>query len=483
MALPNQAGQEAPESITFGSFDGYKNTVSRERLGPRDLAVAMNIDLDDDGQPHRRRGRTQVASGNFHSLFNADDGTVYGVKNGDLGIIRPDYSFDVLVANATGTFEAGSPQIAWWQIGDAIYFTSPAGAGIISHQTGVVTDWGPAEPFFLSPVVNPSPTLPAIRVKLLGAPPLASDIAYYNGRLYLAAGRFLWATEFQLYDLVDKTRGYIQFENIITMVGVVSDGLYIGTTEGVWFLGGGSFETLKRVRVMDNGVIPGSMTYVPGELANPNIKGTSPPQPMDVSVMFMTTRGYCVGQDSGRCTNMTEATVFFPNAKRAASFYRRQDGMNHYVVALDSQGDPNNAARFGDFVDAEIIRNVGFNPSITGGAPPAVAPIPPVNIDLVNATLAVNLAAPGSPATIAETGTVAHPVITLTIPGATAQTISFTFSSALAVWTVTHNLNRFPSVTVVDSAGDEIYANVDYVDANNLTVTFATPTTGTVYLN
>lgn len=371
MGLPNQAGEAAPESITFGSFDGYKNTVDRERLGPRDLAVARNIDLDDDGQAHRRRGRTQVASGNFHSLFNADDGTVYGVRNGDLGIIRSDYSFDALMVSFVGSYESGQQQLAYWQIGDAIYLTSPAGAGIISHRTGVVSNWGPAEPFFLSPAVNPSPTLPAIRVKLLGAPPLASDTAYYNGRLYLASDCFLWATEFQLYNLVDKTRGYIQFENTITMVGVVSDGLYVGTTEGVWFLGGGSFEQLRRVRVMDNGVLPGSMVYVPGELANPNIKGTAPPQPMDVSVMFMTTRGYCVGQDGGRCINMTEATVFFPNAKRAAAFYRRQDGMNHYVVALDSEGGPKNAARFGDFVDAEIIRNVGFNPTIVGSAPPA----------------------------------------------------------------------------------------------------------------
>jgi hypothetical protein len=358
---PNQPPPEPqgqPESIIFSRFEGLKNVVDRERLSPRDLAQAINIDLDDDGQPHRRRGSTLVASGSFHSLWEADDGTVYGVKDGDLGIINPDYSFVTLLMGVGGGYSTGTTNIVYWQIADEIYFTCTSCSGIITHSTGQVNDWGPAQNFWLSPVVNPTSTLPAIRGKLLGAPPLASCLAYYNGRLYLAAGKMLWVTEFQLYNFVDKTRGFIQFENDITMVGVVTDGLYVGTDEGVWFLQGGSFETLRRSRVMDSPVLPGSMVYVPAELANPPDVGLSyrPNPAMQVSIAFMTTRGFCVGEDGGKCANLTEAKVFFPVGKRAAAFFRRQDGMNQYVVSLDAEGGPVNGARFGDYVDAEIIR-------------------------------------------------------------------------------------------------------------------------------
>ena len=52
-----------------------------------------------------------------------------------------------------------------------------------------------------------------------------------------------------------------------------------------------------------------------------------------------------------------------------------------------------------------------------------------------------------------------------------------------AVWTVVHNLGKFPSVSVVDSGGTELLANVVYIDANNLTLTFGAPTSGKAYMN
>lgn len=356
--MPAETPQGIPESITFGKFEGLNNVIARERLSPSDLAVAVNIDLDDDGQARRRRGRTKVASGNFHSLFQSSDGTVYVVKDGDLGIIEPDYYFTLLASGVGGDPEGGDSNLAYWQIGDQIYFTAPYSSGIITHSTGVVDDWGPSQSFWYSPVVNPSATLPAIKGKLYGGPPRASYLAYYNGRLYLAAGKMLWATVHLLYNLVDKTRGFIQFEDEITMVAAVTDGLYVGTVEGLWFLQGGSFDKLKRTRVMDSPVIPGSAVLVPVELANPPKVGLDRREnpEMQVSVVFMTTRGICVGEDGGKAVNLTESKMFFPVARRAKAFWRRQDGVNQYIACLDAAGAPVNGARTGPYVDAGIIR-------------------------------------------------------------------------------------------------------------------------------
>ena len=56
------------------------------------------------------------------------------------------------------------------------------------------------------------------------------------------------------------------------------------------------------------------------------------------------------------------------------------------------------------------------------------------------------------------------------------------FTSAAQV-TVTHGLGKYPSVTVIDSAGDEVEGDVLYLSASALVVSFSAPFSGTVYCN
>lgn len=62
----------------------------------------------------------------------------------------------------------------------------------------------------------------------------------------------------------------------------------------------------------------------------------------------------------------------------------------------------------------------------------------------------------------------------------------FTFRHAqaapLAVWTIAHGLDAFPAVTVVDAANAELTGQVDYVDSDNLTITFGAPVSGVALL-
>lgn len=59
----------------------------------------------------------------------------------------------------------------------------------------------------------------------------------------------------------------------------------------------------------------------------------------------------------------------------------------------------------------------------------------------------------------------------------------FEQGTASNVWTITHNLNKKPSVTVVDSADNVFYPAVQYIDLNTLVVTMNGATTGKAYLN
>jgi hypothetical protein len=50
-------------------------------------------------------------------------------------------------------------------------------------------------------------------------------------------------------------------------------------------------------------------------------------------------------------------------------------------------------------------------------------------------------------------------------------------------YTVTHNLNKFPSVTTVDSAGSHLIGNVQHINNNSFNVTFSATFYGKVYSN
>lgn len=66
---------------------------------------------------------------------------------------------------------------------------------------------------------------------------------------------------------------------------------------------------------------------------------------------------------------------------------------------------------------------------------------------------------------------------------ATDKHFEFTQSSPASVWTIAHNLNKHPSVSVVDSAGTQVIGDVQHTDDDNLTITFINQFSGKAYLN
>lgn len=54
---------------------------------------------------------------------------------------------------------------------------------------------------------------------------------------------------------------------------------------------------------------------------------------------------------------------------------------------------------------------------------------------------------------------------------------------AATTWTITHNLNKFPSVTVVDSGGANIMCKITYINSNQCELKFNAAFKGKAYLN
>lgn len=63
------------------------------------------------------------------------------------------------------------------------------------------------------------------------------------------------------------------------------------------------------------------------------------------------------------------------------------------------------------------------------------------------------------------------------------KTFIFTQGVPATVWNIQHNLNKFPSVSVVDTSNTNVFSQVDYVDSNNLTITNTAQFAGKAYLN
>lgn len=338
--------EDLPESIVLGAFGGIKNTVSRERLQPADLMTARNVDIDDAGQARRRRGYAAMAAGSFHSLKNVGE-VVYGVRDGLLGVVNPDYTFTSLGVSG------GVEPISYTAVGDTVYYTSLDVSGKVTG--GVAEDWGVrgGDGIWVSPVMTPTDTLGQVYGQNLHAPPVAALCERYNGRIYLAAGRYLWATELYLYDYVDRTRNFFQFEADITLLLSVDDGLYVGTKDRVHFLGGAMSTGLRLREVLEVGAIPGSAVAVHSS----DLRLPMQEQPAEGPAgMVLTQRGVYALLAGGTTLPLTRGRAEFPSAQSAAALHREDSGVSSYLAVTNSSGGPSANVRIGDFVDAEIVR-------------------------------------------------------------------------------------------------------------------------------
>lgn len=80
---------------------------------------------------------------------------------------------------------------------------------------------------------------------------------------------------------------------------------------------------------------------------------------------------------------------------------------------------------------------------------------------------------------------------TITLTTEDATIISGTFEDAYVFvqnilatqWTINHNLNKFPSVHVVDTSNNEVVAELQYTTVNQVVLKFSEPFSGSAYLS
>jgi hypothetical protein len=84
-------------------------------------------------------------------------------------------------------------------------------------------------------------------------------------------------------------------------------------------------------------------------------------------------------------------------------------------------------------------------------------------------------------AAVSITGVAPTQVLNFVLP--VSGSYAHTQSVSSATWTITHNLGYRPAVSVVDSGGNYVVGDVNYVSVNALTISFSAPFGGFAYLS
>lgn len=127
-------------------------------------------------------------------------------------------------------------------------------------------------------------------------------------------------------ELTDLLANFFPFKGEITGLGSVESGLYVGTTEGVYYLNGHDPEQMVALEKVSYGVIPGTMVKADGRLVGEGANATV--------LLWSSDRGFCAGFPGGEVVNLTERRVGTLTGAAGTAILRRANGQNHLLTVL-----------------------------------------------------------------------------------------------------------------------------------------------------
>ncbi len=278
----------------FAGTTGINNRLDPVRLKFQEgaiveLALGVNIDIDDSGRPSRRMGSLITAeTGNCHSLF-CEGGTCLFVKTTGLYVLHVDYS-----STGVRTVTLGA-RMDYEQVGERIYYLNGFERGYVEIELSyswVVGDY-----------VGPDTT------KTFSNPPTGHLLTLYNGRMYIAEDDVVWYSEPFAYNAFNLAKNYIQCRDRVRILGATDAGIVIGTGKEIVTYTGPLPDEWVRKQVAPNAAIEGTLAKVDA----PKIKG----------LMFASVEGLClVEKDNNKFTNLTEERLNYPSAVEGSGLYK-----------------------------------------------------------------------------------------------------------------------------------------------------------------
>jgi len=148
---------------------------------------------------------------------------------------------------------------------------------------------------------------------------------FFMGRIFVSNAEVLHWTQPLAYELYDPMRNWIQFDSMINTVGVVVDGIYVGTATEIMFLSydqSGNFTTRP---VAAYGSIFNAVTTVDASLL---LDGSM----TGIACLMGTQQGLCVGYAGGQFNNLTHERFMMDYGNSGVAAVIARDGMNQFLV-------------------------------------------------------------------------------------------------------------------------------------------------------
>ena len=370
-------------------FRGINNVADPARLAPGEMTAATNLDVGARGILLSRRGRELLVSGAASSVFEspfgifalvgndlelyAADGTPLRTVYETLGYTRVWYALlpDGRVAFSNGLIQGLSSAIetTTWGIerppdagtgapGDTPYQITyvrnstglegpptygdpidPAGSVVglpvrAGHSINVYFAPHGETAFLAGNAVgdtfqwNGSQLGPARTGLGLDMPPVGSLLHTWRSRVLIADGPTIWATRPLQPELCDLTRDFIQMPDPVTLLYGNNDGLFVGTTAGLYFLEGTAFEQFKLQQLAAGRVVLGSGVEANLAYLNEKVRPNGAPQGalclLDGAVHVLFGAGGVIGLTT---------TTYRTTAVEVHATVRLRDGVLHYLAA------------------------------------------------------------------------------------------------------------------------------------------------------
>lgn len=221
---------------------------------------AVNVDVRPEGSVATRWGWDKVLDANAHSLYEAVDGTVYGVVNGSVVV------FD---ANGVSDIQAVSGSVSWTSVAGLPHFATADGVFAV-HNTSAEQLVATRDDFD--------------DVRELVNMPGGEWLVYWNGRLVVARGGSLLFSEPLRYGAHDPLTGYLSLGQPVEWMAALETGIYVGHKNQVIWLEGRQPTDLS-LKVVAGRSAPGMATVIPYD-----------PAPV---VVFFTHKGFTLGDAAG----------------------------------------------------------------------------------------------------------------------------------------------------------------------------------------
>jgi len=297
--------------ISSGEFDigtvsGINNVADAARLEPHELVYAYNVDISDKGKPSRRNGNVKkvTPAGTIHSLFG-DNKMCFYVESAVLKRLHEDYTSTTIRSNVSDY------PMRFVEVNDYYYYSNASVIGYIYQGVGGV---------FATPTRDGR-----------FAPLPGQNIEWYNGRLYVARNETIWYSDVLEPGEVHRKYNHFKFENEITMMRAVDDGIWICVgdihRQATYFMSGATKEDFAQRRFAGYGCIEGTDVKIKdGSKVGEGLSGTV--------IIWTSDHGICIGGNGGQFINITDGKYNIPDKRYGAGLFRDEDGLAQYISTL-----------------------------------------------------------------------------------------------------------------------------------------------------